>query len=173
MDLMMANPSKRKGDGFEREVVRFLQDTGIAAAERVPLSGAAGGSHTGDIDCPVRGVDRKLEFNLPKGRAWLAGSLQGVAVVDLTDTARLGRANAIITPSRWYKKKPVRPRRESHVQRGQNAALYGFRRIPCCCNARTGRRGRGQERRGKRRRHRGQSPIRSGEEQGDFSAQSR
>jgi hypothetical protein len=74
VDLMMANPSKRKGSDFEREIVHFLQDNGLAAAERVPLSGAAGGSHTGDIDCPVRGTDRKLEC---KRRARAFGTLYG------------------------------------------------------------------------------------------------
>ena len=55
------HPSKRKGNGFEREVVAFLQDRGIAA-ERVPLSGSVkGGSFEGDINCPVRGEDWKLE----------------------------------------------------------------------------------------------------------------
>lgn len=57
----MSNPSKRKGSGFEREVVAFLQSRGIAA-ERVPLSGAVkGGSFEGDINCPVRQQDWKLE----------------------------------------------------------------------------------------------------------------
>ena len=70
----MGNPSKRKGSGFEREIVRFLQASGIAAAERVPLSGAAGGSHTGDIDCPIRGIDRKLEC---KRRRRAFGTLYG------------------------------------------------------------------------------------------------
>ena len=57
----MAHPSKIKGNGFEREVVEILQQHGIAA-ERIPLSGAVkGGSYEGDIRCPVRGVDRKLE----------------------------------------------------------------------------------------------------------------
>lgn len=70
----MGNPSKRKGSAFEREVVKFLQESGVAAAERVPLSGAAGGSHTGDIDCPVRGVDRKFEC---KRRARAFSTLYG------------------------------------------------------------------------------------------------
>jgi len=52
--------SKRKGSGFEREVVRALQDRGLAA-ERVPLSGAVGGSYTDDITCPVLGVDWRFE----------------------------------------------------------------------------------------------------------------
>lgn len=71
----MANPSKRKGSGFEREVVRILQDCGIAA-EKVPLSGAIkGGSFEGDIDCPVRGIDRKLECKRRRRFATLYGWL--------------------------------------------------------------------------------------------------
>jgi hypothetical protein len=98
----MPHPSKRKGSGFEREVVAFLRDQGIVA-ERVPLSGAAGGSHTGDIDVSIRGTDRKLEC---KRRArgfstlygWLAGNYalivrddhcEPLAVMRLTDFAQL------------------------------------------------------------------------------------
>jgi Holliday junction resolvase len=67
----VAHPSKRKGDGFELEVVHFLQAAGIAA-EKIPLSGAVGGSFSGDIAVPVRGVDRKLEC---KRRARAFGTL--------------------------------------------------------------------------------------------------
>ncbi len=70
----MAHPSKRKGSGFELEVVKRLQDQGIAA-EKVPLSGAVkGGSFEADINCPVRGIDRKLEC---KRRARAFGTLYG------------------------------------------------------------------------------------------------
>ena len=70
----MAHPSKRKGDGFEREVVAILQGHGIAA-EKIPLSGAVkGGSYEGDIRCPVRGLDRKLEC---KRRAQAFATLYG------------------------------------------------------------------------------------------------
>jgi hypothetical protein len=52
---------KRKGNGFEREVVAALQELGLAA-ERVPLSGSVKTSKFDhDISCPVRGVDRRLE----------------------------------------------------------------------------------------------------------------
>jgi Holliday junction resolvase len=52
---------RRKGNGFEREVVAALQELGLAA-ERVPLSGSVkGGKFDHDISCPVRGVDRRLE----------------------------------------------------------------------------------------------------------------
>src|ERR1700745_3003483 len=52
--------SRDKGNRAERSVVKFLQDRGFAA-ERVPLSGSAGGSYLGDISVPVLGVDRVVE----------------------------------------------------------------------------------------------------------------
>lgn len=104
----MSNPSKRKGSNFEREVVRQLQELGLTATERVPLSGAAGGSHTGDIDCPVLGIDKKLEC---KRRARAFSTLYGwmgsnfalvvrddrtepLVVMRLADFAWLARGNA-------------------------------------------------------------------------------
>jgi hypothetical protein len=52
---------RRKGNGFEREVVAALQKLALAA-ERVPLSGSVKTSKFDhDISCPVRGVDRRLE----------------------------------------------------------------------------------------------------------------
>lgn len=57
----MVHASKRKGDGFEREVVKILQAHGLAA-EKTPLSGAVkGGRFEQDITCPVRGVDWNIE----------------------------------------------------------------------------------------------------------------
>jgi len=44
----MAKFSRSKGLRKERELVKRLVDAGIEA-ERVPLSGAAGGSYTGDV----------------------------------------------------------------------------------------------------------------------------
>ena len=52
--------SRDKGNRAERAIVKFLQDRGFAA-ERVPLSGAAGGSYLGDITVPVLNVDRCVE----------------------------------------------------------------------------------------------------------------
>jgi hypothetical protein len=52
--------SRDKGNRFERAIVKLLQDKGLAA-ERVPLSGAAGGSYTGDLTCPVMGRDLVVE----------------------------------------------------------------------------------------------------------------
>jgi len=63
---MSGNYSRNKGLRFEREVVNALQDHGIAA-ERIPLSGSAGGSFSGDISCPVLGYDRRLECKIKSG----------------------------------------------------------------------------------------------------------
>ena len=52
--------SREKGNRAERALVRFLQDHGFAA-ERVPLSGAAGGSYCGDVTVPILDVDRLVE----------------------------------------------------------------------------------------------------------------
>jgi Holliday junction resolvase len=52
--------SRDKGNRTERAIVKSLQDRGFAA-ERIPLSGAAGGSFVGDISVPVCGIDRVVE----------------------------------------------------------------------------------------------------------------
>jgi len=52
--------SRAKGDRFERAIVRLLQDHGIGA-ERVPLSGSAGGRYSGDISIPCLGRDLVVE----------------------------------------------------------------------------------------------------------------
>jgi Holliday junction resolvase len=52
--------SRDKGNRRERAIVKFLQDRGFAA-ERVPLSGSAGGSYLGDLTVPVLNVDRVVE----------------------------------------------------------------------------------------------------------------
>src|SRR5438045_8503931 len=52
--------SRDKGNRAERAIVKFLQDRGFAA-ERVPLSGSAGGSYLGELTVPVIGVDRVVE----------------------------------------------------------------------------------------------------------------
>lgn len=54
--------SRNKGAKFEREIVNALQDLGIAA-ERIPLSGAAGGSFVGDVKVtlPVLSADKVAE----------------------------------------------------------------------------------------------------------------
>jgi Holliday junction resolvase hjc len=57
---MAGRASRDKGNRAERAIVKFLQERGFAA-ERVPLSGSAGGSFVGDINIPICGVDRVAE----------------------------------------------------------------------------------------------------------------
>jgi Holliday junction resolvase len=52
--------SRQKGNRAERAIVKFLQERGFAA-ERVPLSGSAGGSYLGDLTVPIIGIDRVVE----------------------------------------------------------------------------------------------------------------
>ena len=52
--------SRDKGNRAERAIVKFLQERGFAA-ERVPLSGSAGGSYCGDVTVPLLGADRIAE----------------------------------------------------------------------------------------------------------------
>jgi hypothetical protein len=55
--------SRDKGNRAERSLVRALQDRGFAA-ERVPLSGSAGGSYSGDLSLPLLGIDRVVEVKV-------------------------------------------------------------------------------------------------------------
>jgi hypothetical protein len=55
--------SRQKGNRAERAIVKYLQGHGFAA-ERVPLSGSAGGSYLGDLTVPVIGVDRVVEVKV-------------------------------------------------------------------------------------------------------------
>jgi Holliday junction resolvase len=52
--------SRDKGARVERAIVRALQGRGFAA-ERVPLSGAAGGRFAGDVVMPLMGREFCLE----------------------------------------------------------------------------------------------------------------
>jgi hypothetical protein len=51
---------RQKGNRLERQLVELLQRAGIAA-ERIPLSGSAGGKYAGDLSIPVLGIDRCCE----------------------------------------------------------------------------------------------------------------
>ena len=73
----MAKAQRDKGLRAEREVVHHLQDGGIGA-ERVPLSGASGGSYAGDVSFPVKGRDWTGEVKVRAfGFARLYAAMQG------------------------------------------------------------------------------------------------
>lgn len=55
--------SRDKGNRAERALVRFFHDHGFSA-ERVPLSGSAGGSYLGDLTLPLLGLDRVVEIKV-------------------------------------------------------------------------------------------------------------
>ena len=82
----MPNPSRLKGDRFERECVHALKALGVVA-ERVPLSGAAGGDFAGDLIVAGRRIECKTRkrawldlFN------WLPGNHALMIKADRTDT---------------------------------------------------------------------------------------
>jgi Holliday junction resolvase len=71
---MSGRRSRDKGNRAERHLVHLLQGAGFAA-ERIPLSGAAGGRFSGDVSVPLLGVDRRVEV---KARAMdFASSMTG------------------------------------------------------------------------------------------------
>jgi hypothetical protein len=57
---MSGRAPRQKGNRFETHLRDLLQAAGIAA-ERVPLSGSAGGRYAGDLSVPLLGVDRVVE----------------------------------------------------------------------------------------------------------------
>ncbi len=87
---MGGKKSRDKGARGERHLVNFLQDHGFAA-ERVPLSGAAGGSFKGDVSVPIGGADRRLEVKVRADGfreiyGWLAENYALVIKADRRDT---------------------------------------------------------------------------------------
>jgi Holliday junction resolvase len=69
--------SRDKGNRLERAVVRLLQDHGLGA-ERVPLSGSAGGSYSGDLTVPIIGRDLVVEAKArAKGFSQIYSWLEG------------------------------------------------------------------------------------------------
>lgn len=57
--------SRDKGNRFERQVVDLLQEAGLSA-ERIPLSGSAGGKFSGDVSVAILGNDRTIEAKVRK-----------------------------------------------------------------------------------------------------------
>src|SRR5436305_14152961 len=73
--------SRDKGNRAERALVRFLQERGFAA-QRIPLSGSAGGRFSGDVSLPLLGIDRVVEVKCrANGFRALYAWLNGAALV--------------------------------------------------------------------------------------------
>jgi hypothetical protein len=69
--------SRDKGNRLERTIVKLLQDHGLGA-ERVPLSGSAGGSYSGDLTVTILGRDLVVEAkSRAKGFSQIYSWLQG------------------------------------------------------------------------------------------------
>lgn len=64
----MPNPSRQKGDRFERQCVHDLEELGVWC-QRVPLSGAAGGIFTDDLYVDVCGTREQIECKT-RAKAW-------------------------------------------------------------------------------------------------------
>jgi len=80
---MSGKRSRDKGARFEREIVRLLQATGVAA-EKIPLSGSCGGSFAGDITFPALMSDWRAECKCrANGFALVYSALDGNDVVFL------------------------------------------------------------------------------------------
>jgi Holliday junction resolvase len=73
----MSKFQRDKGARTERAIVKLLQQDGFAA-ERIPLSGAAGGRFGGDVSVPLLGIDRRVEVKCrARGFQQLYGWLDG------------------------------------------------------------------------------------------------
>jgi hypothetical protein len=86
----MPNRSRQKGDRFERECVNTLRAKGIEA-ERVPLSGAAGGSYASDLRVRIGAAKVPIECKTRKRAwsdlfGWLPGNFALFIKADRTDT---------------------------------------------------------------------------------------
>src|SRR5690348_10692436 len=99
---MPGKAPRQKGDRFERDVVNAFRAFNIEA-ERVPLSGAAGGSYIADITVRIGGLLRRFELKrraatFNKLYEWLGDNYglvvrddrrMALAVVRLEDLIRL------------------------------------------------------------------------------------
>jgi hypothetical protein len=86
----MGKASRDKGLRFERSLVNACQEVGLGA-ERIPLSGAAGGSFCGDVTVPIQGQDQKIECKNRKAGFkqlydWLPGNYALAIKQDRADT---------------------------------------------------------------------------------------
>jgi|TARA_R110000751_G_scaffold130631_1_gene232593 Holliday junction resolvase len=79
----MGRMSRSKGSRVEREFVNKLRDSGVYA-ERVPLSGAAGGQFSGDLVIPVKsGTLEALNPDIKELRAEVKARKDGAGFTQL------------------------------------------------------------------------------------------
>lgn len=82
----MPNRSAEKGSRFERACVDRLKELGLAA-QRVPLSGAAGGEFSGDIIVEGRKVECKTRKRfIGQFLGWLQGNYALMVKEDRSET---------------------------------------------------------------------------------------
>lgn len=82
----MVNPSRAKGDRFEVACVNRLKDLGLEA-QRVPLSGAAGGLFSSDIIVEGRKIECKTRKRfIGQFLGWLEGNFALFVKEDRSET---------------------------------------------------------------------------------------
>jgi Holliday junction resolvase len=92
--------SRDKGNRAERALVRVLQDHGFAA-ERVPLSGSAGGRYKGDLTVSLLGIERCAEVKVRDLLIVRADRREPLVVLPLglaLDIARAAERGKAVTP---------------------------------------------------------------------------
>lgn len=93
----MPNRSRQKGDRFEIACVNRLRELGIEA-QRVPLSGAAGGQFSSDIIVAGRKVECKTRKRfIGQFRGWLQGNYALFVKEDRSETLVVMRLDDWIT----------------------------------------------------------------------------
>ncbi len=82
----MPNPSRAKGDRFELQCVNRLKELGLEA-QRVPLSGAAGGMFGSDIIVNGRKIECKTRKRfIGQFLGWLEGNYALMVKQDRSET---------------------------------------------------------------------------------------
>tara|TARA_R100001082_G_scaffold108825_2_gene84728 strand:- start:88 stop:459 length:372 start_codon:yes stop_codon:yes gene_type:complete len=82
-EVMSGRTSRNKGSRVERELVNKLRDCGVYA-ERVPLSGSAGGQFSGDLVIPVKnGSLQAISPDMKELRAEVKARKDGAGFIQL------------------------------------------------------------------------------------------
>lgn len=97
--ITMANKAKQKGDRAEREIVHLHTELGIAA-QRVPLSGAAGGLFAGNVVI----ADMKAEVKARKSGNGFKTLEGGLGANDILFLRRDRQKPLVLLPWPTYQK---------------------------------------------------------------------